>query len=126
MRATCCPMRLANANDEGQTMQLTVDFNPQVSERLTVTARSKGVDPRKFIEDLVAANLLPMVSTTATETPPVISAKNAAAIATLNQWIAEDATDDPEEIRKADEEVAEFKRNMNANRAATGERQVFS
>src|SRR5580698_1583188 len=30
---------------------------------------------------------------------PVVDAENAAAIALLNQWIAEDATDDPEEIR---------------------------
>ncbi len=43
-------------------------------------------------------------------------------IALLKSWLEEDATDDPEEIRQAEEELREFKRNMNANRAATGER----
>ena len=56
---------------------------------------------------------------------PLLDPKAAAAIAWLNQRIAEDATDDPEEIREADEEVAELKRNLNANRAATGETLVM-
>ena len=47
------------------------------------------------------------------------------AIAYLDRKLKEEATDDPEEIRKAEEELAEFKRNMNANREATGERLVF-
>ena len=59
-----------------------------------------------------------------TQSAPVVDAENAAAIAMFNQWIADEATDDPEEIRKADEEVAELRRNLNANRAATGERLV--
>lgn len=59
------------------------------------------------------------------EAKPMIDAENAAAIALLKSWREQDATDDPEEIRKAEEELAEFKRNMNANRAATGERLVY-
>jgi len=103
-----------------------IDVSPQFSAKLARAARSRGVDPNKLLEKLVAEYLLPVVSTPIAEEPPVISTRNAAAIAALNQWIAEDATDDPEEIRKANEDVAEFKRNMNANRAATGERLVFS
>jgi len=38
----------------------------------------------------------------------------------LAAWKAQDATTDPEKLREADEEVAEFKKAMNANRAATG------
>lgn len=49
--------------------------------------------------------------------------KNAAAIAMLQNWLREDATDDSEKIAEA--EVAEFKRNMNANRAENGERLLF-
>jgi len=41
------------------------------------------------------------------------------------KWRAEDATDDPEELRAAEQELAEFKRAMNENRAATGARLVF-
>ena len=53
---------------------------------------------------------------------PVIDAENAAAIALLKSWREEDATEDSEDIRQAEEELEEFKRNMNANRADTGER----
>jgi hypothetical protein len=43
----------------------------------------------------------------------------------LAAWKTEDATTDPEKIREADEEVAEFKKAMNENRAATGARLLF-
>ncbi len=51
--------------------------------------------------------------------------KNRAAIALLQSWLQTEATDDPEEIQRTEEELAEFKQRMNANRAATGERLVF-
>lgn len=54
-----------------------------------------------------------------------ISAKNAAAIAYLKQRIAEEATDDPEEIRKADAEVQELMENLNRNRIESGEKPLF-
>ena len=38
---------------------------------------------------------------------------------------AEDSTTDPEKLREADDEVAEFKKAMNENRAATGARLLF-
>ncbi len=41
----------------------------------------------------------------------------------LQSWIDEDATDDPDEIRVAEQELAEFKRAMNENRA--GERPLY-
>jgi len=43
----------------------------------------------------------------------------------LAAWKAQDATTAPEKLREADEEVAEFKKAMNANRAATGARLLF-
>ena len=45
-------------------------------------------------------------------------------IALLESWIAQAPTD-PESIREAEQDLREFKRNMNANRAATGERLVY-
>jgi len=42
-------------------------------------------------------------------------------IALLESWIAEAPTD-PGAIREAEDDLREFKRNMNANPAATGER----
>jgi hypothetical protein len=46
-------------------------------------------------------------------------------IAILEAWKRMDATNDPELIRAADEELEEFKRAMNENRAATGEPPVY-
>jgi hypothetical protein len=43
----------------------------------------------------------------------------------LAQWAAEDATDDPEELARRDAEWDELKANLNANRAAIGERLLF-
>ena len=50
------------------------------------------------------------------------ASENAASIALLKSWLAEDATDDPEEIRLAEEDLREFKRNMNLPRKETGAR----
>ncbi len=69
--------------------------------------------------------LTPEDDITESDVVSVIDAENAAAIALLKSWREQDAADDPEELRKAEEEYAEFKRNMNANRAATGERLVY-
>jgi len=43
----------------------------------------------------------------------------------LTQWRCEDATDDPEKIRAAEQELAEFKRAMNENRTLSGEPPLF-
>lgn len=50
---------------------------------------------------------------------------NDATIALLDSWLREDATNDPEEIRKAEADLCEFKRNMNAPRKENGERLLF-
>jgi hypothetical protein len=39
----------------------------------------------------------------------------------LRNWRLQDATDDPEEIRAAEDEIAAFKKAMNENRIAAGE-----
>lgn len=43
----------------------------------------------------------------------------------LASWKAQDATTGPEQIRAAEEEVSEFMKAMNENRASTGERLLF-
>jgi hypothetical protein len=48
-----------------------------------------------------------------------------ATLGLLAVWKVEDATTDPEKLREADEEVGEFKKAMNENRAATGARLLF-
>ena len=46
-------------------------------------------------------------------------------LALLEAWAREDATDDPEKLRAAQNELDEFKKAMNGNRAATGERILY-
>ncbi len=43
-------------------------------------------------------------------------------MALMRQWLKEDATDDPEELRAAEEELLAFKRAMNLPRKETGAR----
>jgi hypothetical protein len=43
----------------------------------------------------------------------------------LDRWMREDATDDPKVIRAREQELADFKRAMNENRALSGEPPVF-
>ena len=58
-------------------------------------------------------------------TPSPMGAIDTATLELLASWKAEDATTDPEKLREADEEIAQFKKAMNANRAATGARLLF-
>ena len=43
----------------------------------------------------------------------------------LAAWAREDATDDPEELRDAQKELDDFKKAMNENRTACGERILY-
>jgi hypothetical protein len=43
----------------------------------------------------------------------------------LASWRQQDATTDPEQIRAAEKEVAEFKKAMNETRTATGEPALY-
>ncbi len=107
-------------------MTLTIELDVQEEAWLADQAAQQGLEPTDIVKRLIDNHLsggAPSPETT--QIPPEIDAKNAAAIAMLQSWIDEDATDDPEAIRQAEEELEELKRNLNANRAATGERLVF-
>ncbi len=97
---------------------IALDFSPTEEARISTLARQTGLAPSEYVKKLVYEHLPP-------ESAPKVSAKNAAAIAYLKQRIAEDATDDPEEIRKADAEVQELLENLNRNRIESGERPFF-
>ncbi|MGD0299619.1 MAG: hypothetical protein ABSE86_21140 [Bryobacteraceae bacterium] len=43
----------------------------------------------------------------------------------LANWRRQDATDNPRDIRAAEQEVAEFKKSMNKNRALAGQPPVY-
>src|SRR5689334_1778802 len=46
-------------------------------------------------------------------------------MALMRAWLEEDATDDPEEIQAAEEELREFKHNMNQPRKESGARLLY-
>jgi hypothetical protein len=56
---------------------------------------------------------------------PPAGSIDTATLELLAAWKSQDSTTDPEKLREADEEVAEFKKAMNENRAATGARLLF-
>jgi hypothetical protein len=46
-------------------------------------------------------------------------------LALLDAWAREDATDDPAKLKDAQKELDEFKKAMNENRTACGERILY-
>lgn len=46
-------------------------------------------------------------------------------MALMKSWLEEDDTDDPEEIRAAEEDLRDFKRNMNLPRKQAGTRLLY-
>ena len=52
-------------------------------------------------------------------------AVDTATLELLASWRQQDATADPEEVRAAERELAEFKKAMNENRALAGEPVLF-
>lgn len=101
---------------------IILDLSPSEEARVAATARQIGLAPAEYATKLVQENLPPVP---AEANAPQISAKNAAAIALLQSWIEEDATDDPEELRQADADLAELMQNLNKNRIESGERPLF-
>lgn len=108
-------------------MTVTIELNPIEEAWLNAQTQQQGLTPAEIIKNLVDERIPALNGRDAVpeENASVIDAKNAAAIALLDSWLKEDATDDPDEIRKSEEEFEDLKRNLNANRAATGERLVF-
>lgn len=98
-------------------MTLTFDLTPTEEAQITAVAQSTGLTPAEAARKLLTQNLLPIENEG--------TLRNASSIALLRSWLTEEATDDPDEIRQAQEELDEFKRNINANRAATGERLIY-
>ena len=102
-------------------MTLQVDFSPQTEAWINAQARQRGLLPADLVRRVIEE------SATIPAAPPIKKADSSqdATIALMQSWIAEDATDDPEEISQAEAELIEFKRNMNAPRKEAGARLLF-
>jgi hypothetical protein len=53
--------------------------------------------------------------------PPSSDFIDRATLELLEAWRLQDATDDPEQVRAAEQELTEFKKSMNENRTLAGE-----
>lgn len=93
-------------------MELMIKLTPDEEARLRIAAEKEGVDPAECVRRLLAEHLPSLRPGEATR-------------ALFAAWNEEDATDDPEEIARRNQEWEELKAGLNANRAATGERLLF-
>lgn len=73
-----------------------------------------------------------MKQTSTTQTPMPLPLQqlgtgsiDTATLELLARWRIQDATTDPEQLRAAEKELEEFKKAMNENRTATGERILY-
>ncbi len=95
-------------------MRLTIELTPEEERRLR-NAQAQGFDVTAMVKALLAG--LPE--------PPETEIREDRTLELLAQWRAEDATDDPAELARRDAELEEFKTQMNASRAASGEEPLF-
>lgn len=97
-----------------------------------ITETIKGLSESSRVELRIAGtsqdavmNQDAMIDTARARTRALALEQAAATKALFAQWQAEDATDDPEELKRRDAEMLELQHAMNENRKATGERIPF-
>jgi len=88
-----------------------IEFSPPEEARLQAAAEREGVPITDIIRKAVT-NYLPPVDETEAQ-------KNAASIALLRSWLNQAPTD-PEAVREAEEDLREFKKNLNFARKEAG------
>jgi hypothetical protein len=92
-------------------MTLTIVLTAEEEQRVRARALAEGKPVDQVLHGLIA------------ELPPARPGENTLAL--LAKWREEDATDDPEELRRAADELEDFKAALNASREANGEQPVF-
>jgi hypothetical protein len=87
--------------------------------------KSKASDPQIQKPGQPSGELVTEHLPSAENVRSAVNEGNAASIALLQSWLAEDATNDPAEIREAQKELDEFKRAINAERERAGARLIY-
>lgn len=101
------------------SLELPVNLEAEIRER----AASEGIPEAQFLDRLLRA-ASGLNDTAVSPAVHSIDPANDASIALLNSWLAEAPTD-PEAIREAEEDLAEFMHNINAERKRAGARPVY-
>jgi hypothetical protein len=84
-------------------MTLVIDLAPEEIDRLRREAERHGMEAADYAHQLIRQSL------------PAVDERAMAQL--VQSWMDQDATSDPEEVRRAEAELAAFKRAMNENRA---------
>jgi hypothetical protein len=97
-------------------MSMIIELSPEQQARVQEAAAKEGLRPdqwaiRKMLSDLPEA--------------PKLSTNGDPTLELFARWAAEDATDDPAEIRKAEAELQELKDALNESRRLVGARLLF-
>lgn len=87
---------------------MTITLSADAEARLKAEAQRRGIAADQLIEQLIRQAI----------DAPLAKPGNAT-IDLFDRWQREDATDDPEEIERRQAEFEQFKRELNATRAAT-------
>lgn len=100
------------------TVTLTLDLPPDLAERLLGDGAARMKAATAVVQAFQRDQVLDRLRALAAEQREVTQALFA-------QWAEEDATDDPEEKERRDQEAAEIRRGLNANRRVEGARLLF-
>jgi hypothetical protein len=93
-------------------MTVTIELTPEEEARLRAAARDAGIDTAEWARRTLTERL-PLL-------PPGQATREL-----LRAWREEDATEDLDEIRRAEEELTAFKQAMNAARDEAGARRLY-
>lgn len=94
-------------------MTLTITLTVEEEARLRAAAQREGIDPAELVHRLVRAHLQP--------TPD----ENATSIALLRSWLAEDTTDNSDDMQQAQAELEALKQAINTERERAGARRIY-
>ena len=92
-------------------MTVKLNLDPEVESRITAQANASGMAIEEYLQSLI-------------KRAAQRDTLGAATLALFDAWEAEDETNNPEEIKRRQQEFEEFMAAMNANRGP-GERVLF-
>ncbi|HEY7120452.1 MAG TPA: hypothetical protein VH475_27965 [Tepidisphaeraceae bacterium] len=98
-------------------MTLNIELAPELEDRLKSEAQRRGVAPENYARQLIESGLDAEVEAQ--------KRRNQATLDLFAQWAKRDATDDPAELARREQELEEFKKAMNETREQAGARKIY-
>ena len=100
-------------------MSLVIDLPQPIEARLEEEAARIGVTAAELVIDVIKNTFSAPIDAEAQKQ------LNASSIVLLQRWLKEGENCDSEDTGKSEQELEEFKRNLNASRKETGSRLLF-